>query len=108
GKTILLIIIFLLQAEDGIRDRNVTGVQTCALPILSQMKCKGEDYMEEYEIIKLRGVVDASKEHNELFITEFVRQKDGFILENSYDLIELLERADGKKTTITIKIEGDN
>src|SRR5699024_11964528 len=22
-----------LQAEDGIRDRNVTGVQTCALPI---------------------------------------------------------------------------
>src|SRR5207249_7091768 len=24
----------LFQAEDGIRDRNVTGVQTCALPIL--------------------------------------------------------------------------
>src|SRR5699024_11218362 len=24
------------QAEDGIRDRNVTGVQTCALPILVQ------------------------------------------------------------------------
>src|SRR5699024_12110053 len=23
------------QAEDGIRDRNVTGVQTCALPILA-------------------------------------------------------------------------
>src|SRR5207249_8691816 len=23
----------LFQAEDGIRDRNVTGVQTCALPI---------------------------------------------------------------------------
>src|SRR5699024_12175097 len=25
---------FCLQAGDGIRDRNVTGVQTCALPIL--------------------------------------------------------------------------
>src|SRR5207249_3860862 len=25
--------IFFFQAEDGIRDRNVTGVQTCALPI---------------------------------------------------------------------------
>src|SRR5699024_11945041 len=24
------------QAEDGIRDRNVTGVQTCALPILEE------------------------------------------------------------------------
>src|SRR5699024_12078287 len=26
-------LIFFFQAEDGIRDRNVTGVQTCALPI---------------------------------------------------------------------------
>src|SRR5699024_425923 len=26
---------FFFQAEDGIRDRNVTGVQTCALPIFS-------------------------------------------------------------------------
>src|SRR5699024_10346863 len=26
-------ILFFFQAEDGIRDRNVTGVQTCALPI---------------------------------------------------------------------------
>src|SRR5699024_11255851 len=25
--------VFFSQAEDGIRDRNVTGVQTCALPI---------------------------------------------------------------------------
>src|SRR5699024_11298517 len=27
---------FFFQAEDGIRDRNVTGVQTCALPIYSK------------------------------------------------------------------------
>src|SRR5260370_20003463 len=26
---------FFFQAEDGIRDSSVTGVQTCALPILS-------------------------------------------------------------------------
>src|SRR5207249_5616597 len=26
-------VFFFFQAEDGIRDRNVTGVQTCALPI---------------------------------------------------------------------------
>src|SRR5699024_12139707 len=25
---------FFFQVEDGLRDRNVTGVQTCALPIL--------------------------------------------------------------------------
>src|SRR5699024_12062029 len=29
----LCLIFFFFQAEDGIRDRNVTGVQTCALPI---------------------------------------------------------------------------
>src|SRR5699024_11311599 len=30
---ILACYVFFFQAEDGIRDRNVTGVQTCALPI---------------------------------------------------------------------------
>ena len=28
-----IVIIFFFQAEDGIRDWSVTGVQTCALPI---------------------------------------------------------------------------
>src|SRR5437868_12308067 len=32
---------FFFQAEDGIRDRNVTGVQTCALPI---SRYEGEIY----------------------------------------------------------------
>src|SRR3712207_9539866 len=31
---------FFFQAEDGIRDIGVTGVQTCALPILAQMVTK--------------------------------------------------------------------
>src|SRR5467141_4841022 len=30
----LCLIFFFFQAEDGIRDSSVTGVQTCALPIL--------------------------------------------------------------------------
>ena len=30
----IYIYFFFFQAEDGIRDRDVTGVQTCALPIL--------------------------------------------------------------------------
>src|SRR5260370_15874720 len=32
---ILVIVFFFFQAEDGIRDSSVTGVQTCALPISS-------------------------------------------------------------------------
>src|SRR5207248_7133988 len=31
----VLTFFFFFQAEDGIRDRTVTGVQTCALPILN-------------------------------------------------------------------------
>src|SRR3712207_7233319 len=30
-----VVLLFFFQAEDGIRDIGVTGVQTCALPILS-------------------------------------------------------------------------
>src|SRR5699024_11689188 len=35
---------FFFQAEDGIRDRNVTGVQTCALPIYGD---KGTQYPDD-------------------------------------------------------------
>src|SRR5699024_11732605 len=40
---IIVIIFFFFQAEDGIRDRNVTGVQTCALPISTM---GGKDFGE--------------------------------------------------------------
>src|SRR5258708_16071146 len=33
---VLVLILFFFQAEDGIRDDLVTGVQTCALPISRQ------------------------------------------------------------------------
>src|SRR2546426_7648171 len=34
--TLLYFVFFFFQAEDGIRDYKVTGVQTCALPISGQ------------------------------------------------------------------------
>src|SRR5438067_7483716 len=39
---------FFFQAEDGIRDRNVTGVQTCALPIYQH---RLERRVEEEQIL---------------------------------------------------------
>src|SRR5439155_6296188 len=36
------IVLFFFQAEDGIRDGHVTGVQTCALPIFTMMEWYGE------------------------------------------------------------------
>src|SRR2546421_6248902 len=35
-KSIMIFYIFFFQAEDGIRDLIVTGVQTCALPIYTR------------------------------------------------------------------------
>src|SRR5437870_11368407 len=37
--TILFCFFFFFQAEDGIRDGHVTGVQTCALPICPVRRC---------------------------------------------------------------------
>src|SRR5690554_7405831 len=42
---------FFFQAEDGIRDADVTGVQTCALPICKLVELHGqkfEDHMKKY------------------------------------------------------------
>src|SRR2546422_5795675 len=38
GESYLYICFFFFQAEDGIRDVAVTGVQTCALPISSEQE----------------------------------------------------------------------
>src|SRR5205085_8510928 len=48
---------FFFQAEDGIRDLTVTGVQTCALPIFSAHRVKRirQTIAEAYD--KLRKVV---------------------------------------------------
>src|SRR2546429_7226885 len=36
------VVVFFFQAEDGIRDVAVTGVQTCALPICTTLYLPGE------------------------------------------------------------------
>src|SRR2546421_8589007 len=52
----ILIFFFFFQAEDGIRDLIVTGVQTCALPILAvhaqfQLCGEGTDEVDLYKVI---------------------------------------------------------
>src|SRR5699024_12105347 len=46
------------QAEDGIRDRNVTGVQTCALPILSIEAEVGSIGGEEDGVVGMGEIAD--------------------------------------------------
>src|SRR5690606_40135306 len=40
GGCLCMFFFFFFQAEDGIRDFHVTGVQTCALPICKQWDCE--------------------------------------------------------------------
>src|SRR5690606_40400363 len=61
----LLLIAFFFQAEDGIRDFHVTGVQTCALPISgvnntyflraalnAQRRARGEEELDSMQFLK--------------------------------------------------------
>src|SRR5690606_39646544 len=55
-------VFFFFQAEDGIRDFHVTGVQTCALPIsgLAPRRANpGQDGIEKWIWLKLKLVADA-------------------------------------------------
>src|SRR5207249_8427100 len=53
-------ICYFFQAEDGIRDRNVTGVQTCALPIYTFFRSYADqillDPMTGYIALLVMGV----------------------------------------------------
>src|SRR5690625_6854621 len=55
-----MILFFFFQAEDGIRDGHVTGVQTCALPISAPSTpsfCFNQsNQCSSYEVTVLKGV----------------------------------------------------
>src|SRR5699024_12006649 len=48
---------FFFQAEDGIRDRNVTGVQTCALPICEGLPSRSSSNFSAGVDTSIRSVV---------------------------------------------------
>src|SRR5438046_6317665 len=57
GMKCIFYYFFFFQAEDGIRDWSVTGVQTCALPILGQegRHCLRQMARERELVVVLRG-----------------------------------------------------
>src|SRR5205807_5158527 len=50
-------VIFFFQAEDGIRDYKVTGVQTCALPILCCLRYEHDFYVQTRKRFPKEGKV---------------------------------------------------
>src|SRR5207253_7984785 len=59
----------LVQAEDGIRDGHVTGVQTCALPILHR-------WLVRYEAGGLEGLGDGSQCRSQSSLTTHQPEAD--------------------------------
>src|SRR5260370_25806177 len=55
---------FFFQAEDGIRDSSVTGVQTCALPISARSSCSA---IEPDEDLRTRHVDGNALRRRRLF-----------------------------------------
>src|SRR5207248_4317230 len=54
---------FFFQAEDGIRDRTVTGVQTCALPISKdalRSRCWPNDLSQKDQVAPLEARVSSA------------------------------------------------
>src|SRR5699024_12037206 len=72
-----LLLNFFFQAEDGIRYRNVTGVQTCALPILNCFLTPSHISPARFTnlVFKLRTLVSIlpTKEFSILFLMLFMK-----------------------------------
>src|SRR5690625_5881190 len=73
---LLFLVLFFFQAEDGIRDGHVTGVQTCALPIL-QVK-------ELFERSAKAGYLDL-----QALIMFLVFEKDVLAMEDSAEKLKV-------------------
>src|SRR5699024_11651873 len=70
--------IFFFQAEDGIRDRNVTGVQTCALPIYFQVSVALCDCAEQIAADAAKSINTNAGSHGSCLLKSWesgVRQK---------------------------------
>src|SRR5699024_11320127 len=63
-------ICFFFQAEDGIRDRNVTGVQTCALPILSVQMLLGNDLRPVFPSVSFPGSNKGVDHHQQVNVAK--------------------------------------
>src|SRR5699024_11527706 len=55
-STFYVVSAFFFKSEDGIRDRNVTGVQTCALPISNPSYVNMHDDYETIQDVYDRNV----------------------------------------------------
>src|SRR5207253_6629789 len=69
--------VFFFQAEDGIRDGHVTGVQTCALPICEYMPAPKANYVRVVINGESWGIYVNAQQFNKDFIRDWFNTKKG-------------------------------
>src|SRR5207245_5105152 len=90
---------FFFQAEDGIRDATVTGVQTCALPISVY------SFASQYTDTGLVGVYLGTREENLAPCLEIARDQLGEIAAGRIKREELARAKESLKGRIMLSME---
>src|SRR2546421_8093773 len=86
----LMFFFFFFQAEDGIRDLIVTGVQTCALPICEEAGSSRSEYLNRAG----RGVRRAVAEHAVAVVTP---RPDAAIISHHATAAAALDRSEERR-----------
>ena len=113
---------FFFQAEDGIRDWSVTGVQTCALPILvvsyeqllentPQVLTTLQDFLqtqapftEEYRVLKTTGMKGVGDSKGNIKAGKIVRSQRQLTQSFSAELVEQAKQAHSDCQTALVEL----
>src|SRR5690606_40613925 len=92
--------LLFFQAEDGIRDFHVTGVQTCALPICLQDEKRTSNEM--IDRLKDLSVISSSQAESINKSLESISSKDAYIR----DLQSAISRKDSLNMALVLNLKG--
>src|SRR5215211_2496887 len=97
----IIFLFFFFQAEDGIRDHCVTGVQTCALPIFSTGELVEQFLLQVYGgVDEATGVGEAGEAvPKEVLVPELPADADVYE--------ELLSELRGSRVSLRVPQRGD-
>src|SRR2546430_3100184 len=70
-------IFFFFQAEDGIRDLTVTGVQTCALPILQPLYERAQKMSKAFDSFRVDHVYRERNREADALVNEALDETEG-------------------------------